>query len=544
MQPQHIVSLHAENVKRLKAVRITPSGDLVVIGGRNAQGKTSVLDAITYAFAGKSALPERPIRDGEASAQVVCETQDLIVTRTFTPAGSYLKVTGKDGEKIANPQGVLDQLAGSLTFDPLGFLRLKPRDQLDQLKGLVGLSFEREDAERERLYAQRTEVNRSIDAMEARMRALPHHPEAPEVEVSVSDLAKELSAAKDRQNARAQAATALSVARQEDEKIRQQIADAERMLEALRAKRGDQARKIEHLTKELAAAPTDDVAAIERHLEEAEGLNRQVRENATRTMVETELKKAVAEADGLTDRIRGLDAEKAKALAAAKFPVPGLSFDETGLLFNGKPFAQASGAEQLRVSVAMALALNPTLRVALIRDGSLLDADSLRLVAELAAEHGAQLWVERVGAGEEVSVVIEDGEVIADRASEPAPGSAPAGMTPDAAPAPGGEPKRGRGRPRKTPAVVQSTTGGALKVQPAKIAPEIAGAKVYTGTATCNGGVHDRGGACHILAQFGRCSYCQDADERTRIDAIQGRAPAVPAKPSAPAVDDDLPFKL
>jgi len=78
----------------------------------------------------------------------------------------------------------------------------------------------------------------------------------------------------------------------------------------------------------------------------------------------------------------------------------------------GVPFSQASSAEQLRVSVAMGLAMNPTLRVVLIRDGSLLDSASMQLIAEEAAKNKAQVWVERVsedGAG--CTVVIEDGMV-------------------------------------------------------------------------------------------------------------------------------------
>jgi hypothetical protein len=75
------------------------------------------------------------------------------------------------------------------------------------------------------------------------------------------------------------------------------------------------------------------------------------------------------------------------------------------------PFAQGSSAEQLRVSVAMGLAMNPRLGVLLIRDASLLDDDSMAIVAEMAATANAQVWLERVGDGAECSVVIEDGSV-------------------------------------------------------------------------------------------------------------------------------------
>ena len=52
-----------------------------------------------------------------------------------------------------------------------------------------------------------------------------------------------------------------------------------------------------------------------------------------------------------------------------------------------------------------------SLRVMLVREGSLLDAESMKTLESIAAEHGAQVWVECVTNGEAVGVVIEDGEV-------------------------------------------------------------------------------------------------------------------------------------
>jgi hypothetical protein len=160
-----------------------------------------------------------------------------------------------------------------------------------------------------------------------------------------------------------------------------------------------------------ARAAVIDPAPIRQRIADAEGTNAKARANAERARVAAELEEARARAGALTALIDALDADKAMQLAEAKFPVEGLAFDEGGVRLNGVPFSQASAAEQLRVSVAMGLAMNPRLRVLLIRDGSLLDDDSLALVAAMAAESDAQVWMERVGDGAECSVVIEDGAV-------------------------------------------------------------------------------------------------------------------------------------
>ena len=61
--------------------------------------------------------------------------------------------------------------------------------------------------------------------------------------------------------------------------------------------------------------------------------------------------------------------------------------------------------------MAMAIAMNPKLKVCLIRDGSLLDDDSLKVIEEMSAKHGFQVWMECVARGAGVGIVIEDGEI-------------------------------------------------------------------------------------------------------------------------------------
>jgi hypothetical protein len=103
--------------------------------------------------------------------------------------------------------------------------------------------------------------------------------------------------------------------------------------------------------------------------------------------------------------------QKQKAIASAKMPVKGLSFGDGIVLYKGVPIEQASSAEQLRVSCAIGMAGNPKLRVMIIKDGSLLDSDSLKLLAGMAKDQDFQVWVERVDASGQVGIVMEDGHV-------------------------------------------------------------------------------------------------------------------------------------
>jgi hypothetical protein len=164
-----------------------------------------------------------------------------------------------------------------------------------------------------------------------------------------------------------------------------------------------------HAKRDAIEAP--DLVALEESIQQREvvnGLVRRVAELADMATAQTELQ---AEADTLTREMDAIDTEKSAALAAAKMPVPGLGFDVDGVSFNGTPFVQCSSAEQLRISMAMAMAMNPRVRVIRIKDGSLLDAESMTLVAELALEHDFQVWIERVADHGGVGIVIEDGRV-------------------------------------------------------------------------------------------------------------------------------------
>jgi len=413
-----IIKLSASNVKRLRAVEINPDGTLQIVTGRNAQGKSSVLDAIWLALGGGAASREtpRPVRDGEERAEVSLDLGDLLVTRTWDAekGKTELVVRAPDGAKYAQPQTLLDQLVGKLSFDPLAFTRLSAKDQRQALLDLLGLDFTAEDRERQRLYDERTDVGRQAHAYGD----LPKLEKgAPTVEKSAAEILNRIAASLDATRAIERARDLADECALHIEQIDRRIAEAESALVKLRDDRAQIVDRRAGAVESANSLPVgEDRDALDAELAQVEDRNRLAREN--RHIAENrEAQKALEEQyTGLGRAIAAIDNAKAAALAAAAMPVDGLGFDDSGVTFNGVPFQQASSAEQIKVSLAMAMALNPSLRVIRIMDGSLLDKFSLAAIAEAAAEHDFQVFLEMVGVSDSAdgaAVVIEDGMVVA-----------------------------------------------------------------------------------------------------------------------------------
>ena len=404
--------LKAKDVMRLEAVDITPEGNMVVIGGQNAQGKTSVLNAIACALAGKSAFPEVPVRRGAKHAEIVCELDEFTVTRQIDANGkTHLIVAGPDGAPKRSPQSILDALVGRLTFDPLEFSRMDRKAQAETLRELLGLDFTDLDAKREAAYSARTDENREAKRIKAQVDAIPDDPDAPDEPVDAAEVSAKLQEAVTHNAENQGARDGLAAARERFTRIEAELDEAKQRVKTLKARADDELAKGKGLAEAVDGLKDFDIAPLRESLENIVATNERVRERDRRLALLRDAEQYTAAAAKLTDDIEEVDAERAKQIASAEFPVEGLGFDEDGVTFNGLPFSQASSAEQLRTSIAMGFAANPELRILLIRDGSLLDDESLQLIGEMADERDGQIFIERVGDGPECQVIIEDGRV-------------------------------------------------------------------------------------------------------------------------------------
>ncbi len=425
-----IVRLTAENIKRIRAVEVTPAGELVVVGGKNDAGKSSLLDAIEMAMGGEAATPPQPVRKGEKAGKVILDLGDLIVTRSFTAAGGRkLVVANKEGARFPSPQAVLDRLYGALSFDPLAFERMEPKAQADTLRKLVGLDTSVLDGKRVALYEDRTQANREIRALEVTFESVQRHEDAPAEEVSIDAISAEMRTAEEYRGRADDADREVEKIRHRldileleqrgvvltIQRLQKQLEEEGVKLKSLLDASDDNRRALDArtMTAQAARAAVPDTEPIRQRLSAAEGINQKVRENRQHAQAAKSLEDARAFADALTGKISGIDDERARLLSAAPFPVPGLGIDDEGVTFDGLPFEQASTSDRLRVSVAIGIAANPQLRVLLVRDGSLLGAEKLQLLAEMAKAADCQVWLEMLQESPDgrTSVYIEDGAV-------------------------------------------------------------------------------------------------------------------------------------
>ncbi len=422
-----ITRLTAENVKRLTAVTIEPTDPLTVVGGKHEAGKSSVLDSIMYVLAGGKTIPPQPLRRGETHGKIVLKLDGdesgvglpMTVTRRFSKNGTTsLEIKTADGFKAPGPQAILDELCGRIAFDPLAFTKLKPRQQAEAVRELLGLDFEDSDRRRQVLYDQRTIVNREAKSLGSQLEATVMLDGVPAEEVSVSELVKELERRqqinRDNQHERSEVAI---IERRVGQKadlckaLDSQIRQLQSEFETAAGELGTLKAEATKANSEIASLVDLECQEIHDQLTKADETNREVRANAKHAELKGMFAAKEEVSAELTKKIDALDETKQAEIAAADFPVDGMGFGDDGLTLDDFPLEQINTKRQIEVSVAMGFAANPTLPVLLIREGSLIDVSCLPAIAKMAEEHKGQIWMERVSEGAECSVIIEDGHV-------------------------------------------------------------------------------------------------------------------------------------
>lgn len=405
-----INSLELENVKRIKAVQLEPSAaGLTVIGGKNNQGKTSVLDAIAWALGGNKYRPSDPQRDGSLVPPHLKVTLSNGIVVERRGKNSDLKVTDPAGNLAG--QALLDSFISAFALDLPKFLNANDKEKADTLLRILGIGdrlflLDKEEAA---LYNERTVIGRTADAKKKYADGLTCYPEAPEEPLSAIDLIRQqqdilLRNAENRKK-RSQLEEFRQKRTRDIERVKElqhKLFEAQEELKATAMAISD----AEHEVAVLEDLPTDE---LQENIQNIEEINRKVAENQRKALAEDEAKAYRDQYDDLTKKIEDVRKQKTDLLDGAPLPLPGLSVTDGALTFNGHRWDSMSGSEQLRVATAIVRHLNPECGFVLLDKLEQMDADTLREFGDWLEAEGLQAIATRVSTGDECSVIITDG---------------------------------------------------------------------------------------------------------------------------------------
>lgn len=411
-RPVTISSLELENVKRVRAVALEPRPTgLTVIGGRNAQGKTSVLDAICWALGGKRYEPDAPRRDGsvrDPSLRVVMSNG--IVAERGGKSGT-LKVTDPSGARAG--QALLDSFVEQLALDLPKFMQASDKEKALALLRIIGVEDRLADLDRREseLCQRRLAVGQIERQRRGAAETMPRYPDAPTEEVDIADLAEQQREAMARNAENERRRYELSRLAADADELQREIERMGRELEARRERHAATLEMLGRLSVEADAMADADVSGIADAIESAQETNARVRANEAADAALAAAEESRAEYESLSEQIDGVRAERMGLLRSVDMPLEGLEVVDGLLAYGGHLWGDMSGAEQLMVATAIVRRLKPECGFVLVDKLEQFDTQALAEFGAWCEGEGLQVIGTRVSTGDECSVIIEDGLV-------------------------------------------------------------------------------------------------------------------------------------
>lgn len=420
-----ILELSVSNIKRIKAVNITPKNDLVIIEGDNANGKTSIMDSISYLIGGKRLIPEEPIRKGEKKGYAEAFFGDFQVSRTWTnPYTSYLKIKTKDGMEPKNPQTFLNEKIGSFSLEVAELVNMDKEERVKVFKRITGLKLDDLSEKQDKVIELRKDKNKDLARLEAELK---NYSELPDVEEGLDfdklqaerkemesdneayrgkkDVIETLIGGRDMQ------LDVIEEDKQAIENYKKNIAEMELHIQESTQQLEETDTNIITKKKELEAMVKTDLTEIDKKIKKSVDLIELKGKHDRKKEIEKILDVVVENINKYNDSLEDIKDERTKRIKDSKVPVEGVEFDGESIRYKGIEFEECSTAEQIEISIAIGIKENPKIRIILIRDGSAIGKSAKERIRELAKENNFQIWIERVAESKGNEIFIEDGEI-------------------------------------------------------------------------------------------------------------------------------------
>ena len=430
MESIKINKLEIENVKRIKAVKIEPTKDgLTIIGGKNNQGKTSVIDSIAWALGGDRYKPSQASREGSVippNLHIVM-SNGLVVERKGK--NSSLKVTDPNGNK--GGQQLLNEFVEQLALDLPKFMNSSGKEKAHTLLQIIGVgdqlaALEKEEKE---LYNRRLAIGQIADQKKKFADEQTYYPEAPKELVSPSELIRQQQEILARNGENQRKRDRLNEITMNKHKVfddigrlDEQIATLQKQKEELTEEYDQAVRDEETAMKTVRELQDESTAELEESIANIEEINRKVRANMDKDKAEDDAREYKDQYNALTVEITDVRQKQIDLLKSAELPLTELSVKDGELIYKGQQWDNMSGSDRLKVSTAIVRKLNPKCGFVLLDKLEQMDEDTLNEFGHWLEQEGLQAIATRVSTGDECSIIIEDGYV---KGQEPEEAPAP-----------------------------------------------------------------------------------------------------------------------
>lgn len=406
--------LEVKNIKAISHLHIKPS-TITVISGKNASGKTSILDAIRNVFDGGH--DPSMVRKGEKVGRIFLGLSDgTTIEKTITAKTSRLEVLQPDGRRVdGGDKTYLESLASALSVDPGRLLNLKTKEIAKAILDVLNIQFWPDEIEqigisrpdgpinlesldklRAEIYEQRRRTNIALrdkrgtiaDIEKVIPKTLPVDARA-----TMDDTQRKLAAVEEL--VRQELVSIGETEKAEVSAIREAYAQKLRELEQWQAKALDE---VQRRFAEARAKVESDAKPVREQLQSElvalrEVLAQYERITALHQQVEKHRDEAAAldiRVDQLTKQIEQLD--KLKSSRLDRLPVPGLSYRDGEFFVDGVPWAHANSARRTQIACDIAALRAGPLRMICLDDAEHLDQDSQSALEEWAHAHDFQIF--------------------------------------------------------------------------------------------------------------------------------------------------------
>ncbi len=416
-----ITALEAENVKRIKAVALTPSPTgLTIVGGNNNQGKTSVLDALAWALGGEKFRPTAAVRDGALAPPhlKVILSNGVVVERKGK--NSSLTVTDPTGQRSG--QQLLNAFVEPLALDLPRFMQASDKDKADTLLNIIGVGDDLTSLDKEikALYDRRTVIGQIGAQKRHAAEELAEYPDAPSEPVSAIELIQQQQEILARNGENQRKRMQLAQLEEKERQLGRRVQELAQELEMAEHQLATVQQDVQEARKSTAQLQDESTAELEQSIRNVEEINRQVTANLAKSNAQDEAERYAQEYAALTEQIKAKRTARMDLLNGADLPLTGLGVENGSLTYNGKHWQDMSGSDQLRVATAIVRRLNPDCGFVLLDKLEQMDLATLAEFGSWLQAEGLQAIATRVSTGGECQIIIEDGKV-KDAEEPPAP---------------------------------------------------------------------------------------------------------------------------